>query len=347
MIVLGAGPAGAATAIALAQRRLRVSLLERAAFPRPCPGESLHPGVEPLLERLGVGGHVQAAGFVRYAGHWIQRAGCSPRFQPFGQDGSGPWLGFQVHRPTFDAILLNEARRLGVQVFEPTKVLGLERLATWRGAHRISIETSSGLISARFVVDATGRRHWLADQLGLSWTQVGPDRHACYGYMRGRCPARDVAPAIIQDDTGWTWTARVGDGLYQWTRLSWGTNGRDDRVPPDEFRGLTPCGPTQGADVSWRIVDSPAGHGYFIVGDAASVLDPASSHGILKALMSGMMAAHLITAVTCNQIDERLAIASYSRWIRSWFDHDAAMLSNAYGALPRVEPPRPIEPALP
>jgi flavin-dependent dehydrogenase len=50
----------------------------------------------------------------------------------------------------------------------------------------------------------------------------------------------------------------------------------------------------RGADVTWRIISPAAGPGFFLVGDAVAVLDPASSHGVLKALMTGMMAAHLI-----------------------------------------------------
>jgi hypothetical protein len=48
----------------------------------------------------------------------------------------------------------------------------------------------------------------------------------------------------------------------------------------------------RGIDVSSSIANPTAGPGYFLAGDAASIVDPLSSHGILKALMSGMKAAH-------------------------------------------------------
>src|SRR4029453_11977422 len=54
VIVVGAGPAGAATAIFLAEHGLAVRLVDRARFPRPkiC-GEYLSPEAPRLLDRLG------------------------------------------------------------------------------------------------------------------------------------------------------------------------------------------------------------------------------------------------------------------------------------------------------
>src|SRR5438552_7770760 len=157
VVVLGAGPAGSATAITCAKAGLCVALLEREEFPRAAPGETLHPGVLPLLRRLGVENDVLAAGFVRHEGHFVTWNG--PRhFVPFGRDSHGPWQGLQAWRPDFDNILLAHARRLGVKIWQPCR------------AHRViveneqvaGIETSSGLVGATYVVDATGRRSWLA-----------------------------------------------------------------------------------------------------------------------------------------------------------------------------------------
>src|SRR5439155_357996 len=55
VIVVGAGPAGAATAILLAEHGVAVQLLDRARFPRPkiC-GEYLSPEAPRVLDRLGV-----------------------------------------------------------------------------------------------------------------------------------------------------------------------------------------------------------------------------------------------------------------------------------------------------
>jgi flavin-dependent dehydrogenase len=330
VVVLGGGPAGSATAITCARAGLRVALVERGAFPRPVPGETLHPGALPLLRRLGVEEEVLAAGFLRHEGHFV-RWGGPEHFVPFGGDDGGPWLGLQAWRPTFDVLLLERARRLGVRIEQPAQP---RRVLVTAGEVK-GVVTDGGAIRARYVVDATGRRAWLAGQLG--WRAESHSRRltAWYGYAEGTCPDRDRAPALAADAAGWSWVACVRPGIYQWTRLNF-----DGRRPaanwrPDELRTLRPCGTTLGADVSWRIADAPAGPGYFLAGDAAAVLDPASSHGVLKALMSGMMAGHLIVNVLAGNVKPTEAAGFYTRWLRGWFEHDVQKLTELYSALGR------------
>lgn len=102
VLIIGSGPAGSAAAIACAQRGLQVVLIERELFPRSHPGETLHPGVEPLLKQLGAIEPVLAAGFLRHTGNWVQWE-AQKHFVPFGEDDSGAWLGFQAWRADFDA----------------------------------------------------------------------------------------------------------------------------------------------------------------------------------------------------------------------------------------------------
>jgi flavin-dependent dehydrogenase len=85
----------------------------------------------------------------------------------------------------------------------------------------------------------------------------------------------------------------------------------------------------RGADVTWRVVPA-AGAGYFLTGDAAATLDPASSHGVLKAIMTGMMAGQLIVGVLSGQVTEQAAAAKYARWVAEWFRHDVRALSELY-----------------
>jgi 2-polyprenyl-6-methoxyphenol hydroxylase-like FAD-dependent oxidoreductase len=192
-------------------------------------------------------------------------------------------------------------------------------------------------LRARFVVDGAGGRHWLARRLTLAIERHSPRLIARYGYVDGACPGRDEAPALVADPDGWSWTARVRPRRYAWTRLSLrDSKGKRHLLPPEELRGdrLRQWGKVRGADVSWRVVVPAAGPGYFLVGDAAAVLDPASSHGVLMAIMSGMMAAHLITQIVYHDVSENVAAQTYSDWIRCWFDHDVAGLRALYASLP-------------
>src|SRR5262249_45962226 len=101
----------------------------------------------------------------------------------------------------------------------------------------------------------------------------------------------------------------------------------------EALRGLRPLGPTCGAEVTWRKAHAPAGPGYFLVGDAAAVLDPASSHGVLKALMSGMMAAHLLGQVFRRCCPPTAAADAYHGWLWDWFEHDVQKLQQLYAFL--------------
>jgi hypothetical protein len=64
------------------------------------------------------------------------------------------------------------------------------------------------------------------------------------------------------------------------------------------------------------------------------VLDPAASHGVLKAIMSGMMAAHLILRVYAGEATPDAAAATYSAWLREWFRADTTELRRFYRELP-------------
>ncbi|MCG8448157.1 MAG: tryptophan 7-halogenase [Pirellulales bacterium] len=167
--ILGAGPAGCAAAISAAHAGLHAVLIEGSQFPRFRPGESLHPGIQPLMAQLGCEEELLAAGFPRFAGIHVQW-GAKPRFDEFGGDKSGPWLGFQARRADFDQLLLNRARQVGVEVFQPCRALH-----PIVSEHRVvAVETSEGTIGTRFIVDAAGGGHWLARKLGIPVCKCSP-----------------------------------------------------------------------------------------------------------------------------------------------------------------------------
>ncbi|MCY3544227.1 MAG: NAD(P)/FAD-dependent oxidoreductase [Chloroflexi bacterium] len=123
VIVIGGGPAGACVSTLLARMGFPVVLLERERFPRAHVGESLLPGSIPILESLGVMDEVRKARFtVKPGATMIWGTEREPWSWRFSETHASNPHAYQVWRPEFDAILLNNARRSGVDVREGWQV---------------------------------------------------------------------------------------------------------------------------------------------------------------------------------------------------------------------------------
>lgn len=168
--IVGAGPAGAASAIHLARGGQRVAVVDRSVFPRekPC-AEYLSPAAEPLLARLGITDLLNEArphrlrGFRIFApnGRMFQGDFAATR----GPDGSSLHeTGLVIPRSRLDAAIVTGARRAGAEVREGWRLGQLERRPDgWR-----LLPVGGGEpIEARLLVAADGIRSTVAQRLGL------------------------------------------------------------------------------------------------------------------------------------------------------------------------------------
>lgn len=123
VLVIGAGPAGASTAILLKLAGWRVILVEKSSYPRrKVCGECLSAASLALLDLLGVGASVRdRAGPELHRVGWMRGAAILVANLPPCTDG--PYLyGRALGRDQLDAILVNRARELGVMLIQPGKV---------------------------------------------------------------------------------------------------------------------------------------------------------------------------------------------------------------------------------
>ena len=170
--VVGAGPAGSATAIHFARAGRHVVVVDRVTFPRdkPC-AEYLSPAAEPLLTELGVMGEIEATHPARLRGFRIFAPNGATFQGDFantpGPDGKPLFeTGLAVPRLRLDAMLVRAARDAGATIHEGWRLAQLARDPS-DGMWTLTPVAGQAPIRARLLVAADGLHSTVAQRLGL------------------------------------------------------------------------------------------------------------------------------------------------------------------------------------
>jgi 2-polyprenyl-6-methoxyphenol hydroxylase-like FAD-dependent oxidoreductase len=156
-LVIGAGPAGTASAILLAQAGWRVIIVEQHPYPRrKVCGECIAAGNLELLDQLGIG-----PDFRRAAGPELRRigwmGGSSTSTADMPPCTAGPYrYGRAVGRDWLDTKLLQRAKSLGVVALQPARA---RTVGGELGGYECTIQSLPGgirTLRAPVLVDAHG-----------------------------------------------------------------------------------------------------------------------------------------------------------------------------------------------
>ena len=318
VIVVGAGPAGSATAAHLARCGLDVLLLEKATFPRDkiC-GDGLTPRAVKQLISLGI--DVNGEDWHRNKGLRVYGGRVEPFDMPWPELADFPNFGLVRRRQDFDELLARHAVSLGAELVEGCMVR--EPIIDDRTHRIVGVRSKDGReFRAPIVVAADGVSSRLSVAMGITKREDRPMGVAARAYFEcdrgngdwmeswlelwdGEPQKSDLLPGY-----GWAFPAgqgisNVGLGMLSTSPAFARTDYKElmtrwlAATPPEwGFTEENRRGEIRSAALPMAFNRQPAyQRGLLLVGDAGGMVNPFNGEGIDYALEAAAMAAEAIS----------------------------------------------------
>jgi FADH2-dependent halogenase len=321
VVIVGAGPAGSASALYLLKQGVRPLIVEREAFPRYHIGESLTGECGNCLRELGLEDYM---GRVRYPvkyGVTVWGAGGRNSFwvpvKRRGEDGAlHDTTTWQVRRADFDRDLLDAAVRRGATLYRATAGQVIRDGDRVVGLTLIDEDEKPIELRTEVVLDASGQSTFLA-QRGLTSTKLrgSYDRQVAVfsqavGALRDPGEAEGNTLIFYQRKHHWAWFIPLSERLTSIGLVVPGELVRSSGLDLEAFfrREIVALNPEltrrlqdveyvepvrTASNYSYR-ADRFTGPGFLCVGDSHRFADPIFSFGVYLAMAEARFAAEAV-----------------------------------------------------
>lgn len=371
--VLGGGPAGSAAASYLAKAGLKCVVFERELFPRPHIGESLVPASNRVLGDLGLIEKMDELKFPRKLGAVWTSASYAPsynhdwqgldeateaaaykeaeaniRFEERAMSGVTQNYTWHVDRGLFDNMLLHNAHQMGATVYEGVRAQAVDFSDPEAPKVRLTMGRQEIAVSARVVVDGSGRHTLLGNQLRLKVTDPVFDQYAIHTWFedydrlilsKKELFGEYIFVHFLPVSNSWIWQIPITDRITSIGVVTQKKHFQKTRQSREQFfwecidtrkelgealrasKQLRPL--KEEGDYSYAMKQI-AGDGYVLVGDAARFVDPIFSSGVSIALNSAKLASQDIIKAANNGGFHKSSFNDFEslmrRGTRNWYE---------------------------
>ena len=328
VLVIGAGVAGCAAAIALRQAGAGVVLLDKASgSPQRFCGEFVSGEALESLNQLGVAGQVDALGPNRIRRLRMHAMGCSGYELPLGREGLG------LSRRALDAALLKRAVELGARSMTGASVFAIEGGEQSGYRTQVLAGSRATVVRSKAVIGAYGKRSGIDRILGREFVRRsnpyvgvkchfrgarGADRVELFLFRGGYCGVVGIEGGETNVCLLARQQALVESGGSPEKLLQ--SVGRDNS---GFARRMSEAEPVEGTlMVISQIPFQPKQqvvNGVFMAGDSAGVMPPFLGIGVAAGLRSGWACGEAIGRWMNGELDFEEARWVYRTWWRRGF----------------------------